>query len=390
MMQSASTTTRLPAGWIVWKLKKADPKVASVRYRCLLPIFASAALQRRSVIVDGDQACQLDGVAALIFVKTFFAADVALAEAAAGRGIPIYFDLCDNIFAAGYGGKGGPVLRERFMAIAALATAIVSNGKGLSEVLREQLPAAWHHKLQEQPDMIETQALVAQAVAPRRWPNPAIAAALTGETLLDRLWQHSRRVAGSLGRLTWALPSRWLKTTDALPTVLWFGNSSSGGGNQGLAALAHCLPALRRAYQQQPFRLLVVSNDPPLYRQLIAGQGLPSRFEPWSALGVFDALARSRVCLVPAIDNVFNRGKSANRLVMALAHGVPVIASAVEVYQPFSDCVVLDDFDGGLVRYLRDDERRAQDLHIFQQRHWPHYRPKTLASLWVGRLGLSD
>jgi hypothetical protein len=376
----------LPAGWIVWKLKKANPAVASVRYRCLMPILADAQLYRQSVIVEGDRSVSLDGVAALVFVKTFYRSDVALAQQAAQRGIPIWFDLCDNIFSAGYGGNtvAGDAIRAAFIAIAKLATGIVTNGAGLSQVLREHLPEDCQAKLIEQADAIETSELTARTIAPRSWPNRDVSRALAGSTK----WLSWRFALRAAGRRALARFGLWRQLGhNTLPLVLWFGNSASKGGHEGLAALSECLPQLRLAHARTPFRLLVVSNDIALYRKLIADRGVPSLYLAWSPMGVFSAMQRSRVCLIPANDNPFNRGKSPNRLLMAMAHGLPVIASSVEAYQPFADCAVLDDFDEGLVRYLGADSTRARDLQIFRERHWPQYQPQRLAADWVRRIG---
>jgi hypothetical protein len=375
------------SGWIVWKLKKADPAVASVRYRCLMPVLAHEQLYRRSVIIWGDRGCSLDGVAALIFVKTFYRADVALAEAAAQRGIPIYFDLCDNIFSEGYGGTAadGDAIRQAFIAIAGLATGIVTNGASLSQVLLQHLPAGCRAKVIEQADPIETSELTARAISPRNWPNRDVARWLAGGSTWLLSWRLALRAA-----VRRALDHRGVQRQfgrSTLPLLLWFGNSSSKGGNEGLNALGECLPQLQRAYARVPFRLLVVSNDIALYRKLIADRGIPSQFLQWSPLGVFQAMRRSRVCLVPANRNDFNRGKSPNRLLMAMAHDLPVIASSIETYQPFADCTVLDDFDNGVVRYLSDDDARRRDLQTFRDRHWPQFQPQRLAMDWLRRIG---
>ena len=387
-MSSVSPANGSHPGWIVWKLKKADPAVASVRYRCLIPVLADEQLYRRSVIIEGDRSCDLDGVAALIFVKTFSSNDVELARAAAKRGVPIYFDLCDNIFSEGYGSnlQQGEQIRSAFLEIARLASGIVTNGPGLTRVLLEHLPPECQARLREQADPVETRELTARAISPSRWPNRAVAQRLAPEPW--RGWAQSRwRTLAAAGRQTvGGLLGDWRLRGGALPLVLWFGNSSSKGGNEGLSALHECLPQLRQAHARVPFRLLVVSNDAALYRQLIAGQGVPSQFIAWSPLGVFAAMRRARVCLVPTNPTSFNRGKSPNRLLMAMAHGLPVIASSVEAYQPFADCVVLDDFAGGVLRYLDSEDARDRDLQTFRERHWPRYQPQKLSAEWMRRL----
>ena len=254
---------------------------------------------------------------------------------------------------------------------------------GLSQVLRENLPVDCQHKLVEQADPIETRELTERAIAPRSWPNRAVSRALAG----PMKWLTWRYALGLAIKQALDGIGVWRRIGHgALPLVLWFGNSSSKGGNEGLGALSECLPQLRAAYARLPFRLLVVSNDLALYRKLIADRGVPSRYLQWSPLGVFTAMQRARVCLIPANRNNFNRGKSSNRLLMAMAHDLPVIASSIQTYQAFADCAVLDDFDQGLSRYLGDGAARARDLQTFRDRHWPQFQPQRLAADWVVRI----
>ena len=57
----------------------------------------------------------------------------------------------------------------------------------------------------------------------------------------------------------------------------------------------------------------------------------------------------------------------------ALAAGVAVVASGIPSYQPFADVVELDDWPGGLRRYIFDPEARRRAVAAGQalvQREW--------------------
>lgn len=378
-------------GWVVWKINRSDPTMASVRYRCLLPVLAHPELRARSVILAGDRKWRsLSGVAALVFVKSFRTSDVLLARGAHAAGVPIFVDLCDNIFANGYGGRAGAHVRAHFTSIAALSRAIVVSSDALAELLAQALPEELSRKLIVQPDPFETVDLVHSAVNPSSWPNRSCESALTELRVLRSLPHMIRNLL--------QLQAAFKRDRDAmqsdgpaedglgLPQVLWFGRSGNAHSSQGIAALSARMPELCRAHAKTPFRLKVVSDRRDCYETLVLGRGIPTTFEPWGALSIFDALQASALCLLPAMADNFSKAKSANRLLLALAHQVPVVASSIDAYARFGDCVVLDDFARGIQCYLTSSAMRQEHLKVFETKYRDRYDPRTLANLWVKRL----
>jgi glycosyltransferase involved in cell wall biosynthesis len=380
--------------FIVWKLNHADPLMASVRYRALLPAFADAQLTERSILLDGHSVFKdVSQVRALILVKTFRSSDLDMARAAARNGIPLFYDLCDNIYAEGYGGRTGRRYRAHFEAMATLAQAIVTTGPALGDALRRAMPAHLADKVVEQPDPFETSELVQLLLDRDRWPNPEAARAIAKPaTVLENL-SHIRR---SLRRLdprrlkseaAGTAPTLEPRSGDDLPQVIWFGSAGNQHSKQGLAALAAFLEPLREAHARAPFRLHVVSNNAELYRQLIQDKGLPTSYEQWTPLGIFAALKRSRACVLPAVADSFSQTKSANRLILALSHCVPVVASSIPAYAEFKDFVYLDDFASGLIKCLSDTHACARALEAFRASVMPDYTPQRAARRWLERIG---
>jgi glycosyltransferase involved in cell wall biosynthesis len=68
------------------------------------------------------------------------------------------------------------------------------------------------------------------------------------------------------------------------------------------------------------------------------------------------------VCLIPNSLDAFSRVKSANRAVLSLSLGTPVVATSIPSFEPLADSVVFDDFASGIDLYLRDAARRDRDL----------------------------
>jgi hypothetical protein len=370
----------------LWKLNEAKPNMASVRYRCLLPVLADPRLYSRSVISAATKQWRhLDRAGALILVKTFRKSDVVLAREANAAGVPVFFDLCDDIYADGYGGQQGAEIRRHFEQIASLAKAVVTTGPVLKKALCQSAGLA-ADRVQIQIDPFETLELTTAAINPTCWPNRS------NEQELIRASGGVRAMAsklrGHLRRPTVAAPVASVGDATSLPQLLWFGTAGNVHSGQGLGALAERLPDLQRAFAKTPFHLHVVSNNADLYQALIPGHGIPSSFETWTPLGIFKALGNSRLALLPAAADAFSQSKSANRLALALAHSVPVVASDMPAYRPFADCIMLGDFASGIVRYLSDASLCRRHLDEFRERHLGDYSPLRSAESWLRRLGL--
>lgn len=117
-------------------------------------------------------------------------------------------------------------------------------------------------------------------------------------------------------------------------TALWFGHASN-------------LPYLI-AYLQNDFkpgkqvRLVVMTNAYPLPQKLADQLNCPELEQveinvvPWSLKDMEEVAAISDLCLLPAgLDDPRKNGASSNRLLTALALGLPVAADPLPSYQPF-------------------------------------------------------
>lgn len=124
---------------LIWKLPTFNPRLASVRYRALLPIIALRRLGISSRIYSREEIPNFVGAQAILFVKAFSYHDLALAEEAYSRGVPVVLDLCDNIFVNGYCTENGFVPATVFRRMAAIAALITTTGPALADVLRNEI-----------------------------------------------------------------------------------------------------------------------------------------------------------------------------------------------------------------------------------------------------------
>lgn len=116
-------------------------------------------------------------------------------------------------------------------------------------------------------------------------------------------------------------------------TLLWFGHRTN------LPFLAKFLPKLGANF---PIRLIVLSDIVGLQSleqsRPEVPQNLMVEFRVWTIEAMIQAAEESDVCIIPSDPNQPRKsGVSSNRLITALAMGLPTIASLLDSYRPFQE-----------------------------------------------------
>lgn len=122
-------------------------------------------------------------------------------------------------------------------------------------------------------------------------------------------------------------------------TALWFGHASN---------LPYLIDYLRNDFRiERSLRLILMTNAYPLHQEFAdplncpALESLEINVVPWSLDNMVAAAALSDFCLIPAgLKDPRKNGASSNRLLTALALGLPVAADLLPSYQPFSSYFV--------------------------------------------------
>jgi hypothetical protein len=130
-----------------------------------------------------------------------------------------------------------------------------------------------------------------------------------------------------------------------------------------------------------------VTGSRDAYRERIAPLALDTAFAPWHRLGIFEHVRRSAAVIVPNSRDAFSRCKSANRPVLALTQGVPVVATRIPSLEPLDGAVVFDDFHGGLVSLLGDPAAAAERVRAGRDVIRREYDPAVVAARWRSVLG---
>ena len=385
---------------IAWVVSIADVKVASFRYRCLVPAWALQQAGHDSTIFV-DERPDPAAFDALIVVKRAGDDLDALARSFKAQGKPVFLDLCDNIFVPGYAQRRGPDLApETAISLMRSADGFVTPTTALERVARSHLGSdvgSW---------VVPDAAIgpgVYQAIS--AWLPGATAAPRRGG--VERLFSGSRWGFGGEsesdggaapgGGTTkdkhdgdmFSVESDW--AVDHLPDetarVIWFGRHGSFHSEFGMGLLKPVIEELERVHRDRPVELVVISNNRIRFDALTHGVRIFTRYETWSNERVFFELSRADLFVMPSAADPFSLCKSANRAVLALANGVPVVASYLESLESLRDVLVLDDWQAGIEGYLMDPALPARHLALARSILADQFSVDAIARLWSSALG---
>ena len=141
----------------------------------------------------------------------------------------------------------------------------------------------------------------------------------------------------------------------APPRALWFGHGTN------LIYLAQALEPMGRQLQGAPLELRVLSNRPALeqFKRTLTAipEGIALKAGDWSLAAMQAHAAECDFCLLPSDPHDARKmGVSSNRLLTALAMGLPVAASPLASYKEFSG-FFLDLEAGGLLELVSAPDR---------------------------------
>jgi len=435
---------------IGWKVSTLNSKLASLRYRAMLPVLALEKLDVYSKIFLRLKRSSLAKLDALVIVKSFTFEDYWLAQEAVKMKIPVIFDLCDNIFIDKYRGKDGLSPSEVFLQISNIASAIVVPSEPLAAIVKQRIIR--NIPVYVVPDGVETEATLAGAKNRLLLPQyieycyrlfhrckrsidqlkGKFSFIKTGSSV-GILWgivKESIKVVKSILRflvsgvakrvlsyLNWRFwaklaypyyngisskltgaPSKLhprAKTTNTveqsnqpasfspfLRKIVWFGNHGAEHANFGMLDLLQIREPLEKLAREFPLELVVISNNFKKFNNHIHQIEIPTRYIEWDANSMTSHLKDADVVVIPNSLDEFSICKSANRAVLALSNGVPVVATSTPALAKLRECIVLDDFENGLRHYLKDAEFASQHVHKGRELTEKLFGQQVIGRLW--------
>ncbi len=314
---------------IGWKPQNYESRVASVRIRCLNTL---RELNARGFAIELYREKRQKEYKIVIFSKAYNARDVELAERLQRQGTHIIFDLCDNHFLL------SDERVDRLTRMFEIADCWVVSSQAMAEVVRRKFDSA-------KPLWVIEDAVEEQLKGPLLDVPGRIAAR----------WQ----LAG-LRRFLNAPINR-----DATHLV-WFGNHKASYGDSGLVHVRKLRPLLEKLSATRPLTLSVISNSREVFGEVFRDWRIPVQYIDWSAHTFLAALKLHDIAVIPIDVNEFTEVKTNNRIALSLDQGLGVVADAIPSYRVFADCSFLDDWEGGLMRYM--DEPQLIDEHVRRAR----------------------
>lgn len=200
------------------------------------------------------------------------------------------------------------------------------------------------------------------------------------ESLLAKLWNGPIHVVEDAIEVQIAPPK---PQTDSIVTLLWFGHASN-------------VEYLRRFLETgldvgQEIRLIALSNEAGL--NLITAHPIQSLAKIeillglWSVETMVEAAAQADVCIIPSdVNDPRKAAAGSNRLVTALALGLPTAADALHSYAEFKDYYTAlrsEEFKG----LLKSPQSFHAPVVAAQQNIVPRFTASTLGERWASLLG---
>lgn len=472
-------------GLIVWRVKSASHRVASVRYRCMLPAAGLERMGYQSLLIEeGETLSSFDGVSVIVFVKSFSNEDWELACRAKQENVSVIVDLCDNIFVPGYGGNIFQKNMGYFQAIAKISAVVITTNNELALLVKREAPevkvtsvifdqletevqityiknqmSKWrnHYLIVKKKESRGLQIFglkrikrVAKAVTkpirkylsiPRKRMNSLRyqSSFFIHKRVVPvrRIVKHSRRAlfrfmkekGYKVGSYSHVKPNQgrclpntlennsdrdnYIESSDSpekfsvnptvgakiddleiykrrLPKVIWFGNQGADYSKYGMSyskfgmqSILFIEEELKKVYQTSPFQLLVVSKSESMYLKYIKPLSIPTAYCNWDPVSIFRYVEESKVCIIPNSLDEFSIYKSANRALLSLSMGTPVVATRIPSFEPLKNSIILDDWVSGIERYLNDPEKAARDVKRGKEIIQHEYTSRAIANCWL-------
>ena len=168
--------------------------------------------------------------------------------------------------------------------------------------------------------------------------------------------------------------------------IIWFGNHGANYGNFGMLNILDISDHLIKLSREINFTLIVVSNNYEKYCSHILPLPFNTEYISWDPFNIYQYISQSDVSIVPNSKSFFSACKSANRAVLSLYLGVPVVATKTPALELFNDCIISDQWDVGLKAYLENSQLVNEHIKSARTIIQNNYSGKVIAAQWTDLL----
>lgn len=368
---------------IIFYVTSLDLKVASVRYRALLPALYLNRLGIDARVYSGKLSPRIVRAAScIVMVKAFNARAVRVCTYANYYGVPVVIDLCDDIFGSGYGSlHDKDIKRYYFKCIAGIATSVVTTTEVLAAKIRRHVPSGMMVHII--PDMVENREDFAELSS-----RPSFIAKTHKRP--GRLWKEVRRSLWNILRRArlFVLEPREKKSPPESPPlpsekiILWFGNHGTAYSDAGMTQLLWLAADIAALAKEFPLRLVVVSNNKEKFERFIKPLPFTTEYVAWTPRTTYQQLQRADVCVVPFGHDSFSQAKSPNRIILALSLGTPVVCTDLPSLGPLRDSVQIESWYSSLKTYFSRPDIATEHLAKAQDIIREHFSGAVISRKW--------
>ena len=422
---------------LFWKVKSENLTVASLRYRCLLPVKYLASQRYQSIIYSNKDEVKFHLTPkAIIFVKSFSNHDYKLAQHAKEQNIPIILDLCDNIFADGYAETSKTKPADNFRRMVQIASMIITTGISLKSIIEDQLTLsipiyiipdanetiadfnAYPQLLERNQNLKQKLSRIQNIIGLVKHPKQiksyfskfqSIDDSLTHqENTSDKINHYhpdinqtpennslmldtttEQAISKTFSSISFnichreAIHQKYNLSHPEPKQVIWFGTHGVQYG-QKLFKLLELIPSLIEVHKSNPICLQIVCEESayPIYQKHFELLPIPTKYTPWTQYNSYHAIHQSHVTLIPNSLDPFDICKSPNRAILSLSLGVPVVATKTPALSSFQDCLFFEDWANSINAYLNNSDLVYRHISQAQSIIQHYHSGEAIADSW--------
>ena len=365
------------------KIHSFNANLASYRIRTLIPFLGLKKRGYKLKFIDNFS--DLNDVNLLIIFKGVSAEDLYICNDAFKRGIPIIYDLSDNIFVDNYYEHRPLTPLNVFQSIEKYLSALI--------VPTEQLAIEVNKKKQNLdlpvyviPDSYENVKTIFQCYvftwysnAYNFFSNERFRRKLTTlffKTLKSGVNLDLRR------KKTPKMGPAKIKKSKNKKIILWFGNSGGGHSKYGISDLLLIRRELEDVASVYDIELIVISNSYGQYESLIKPFAVQSRYIEWKLWSILYYIKMADVVVVPNSMEAFSLCKSPNRALMSIMAGTPAIVTRTPAYRAINGFgLFFDNFKENLEKIIAGDVSSREVVKL-QSYIYDNYGSDVAANKW--------
>lgn len=341
---------------IGWKPKSRDSAIASVRYRCLIPL---ATLSDAGHNIELFEQQNIHLYKAVIFSKLYDQKNLEIAKQLKKQNSLVILDICDNHLYNPYRLPQYEAVRKNLLEMLSLSDIVICASDALADFLFNEV------KLEKRPLVI-------------------------GDAVEELPPAGDIDVGGYLRPWYRRLFSKPAHSRNNTTQLLWFGSHGSPNAESGMLDILNIADLLKTLSGKYDFQLNVVSNNVKKYQEHIAPLSFQSRYSEWTFETFASELRSADAVIIPITQNPFSICKTNNRLAMALNYQTPVIADGIPSYMEFSPFAFIDRWEEGLTSVLN----RAPEVEAMTQKGKgyidEHWVLPTVVGQWRALIGVIE